>query len=237
MSKVVDLLSRPVYSHPQVDRVLGLHGGTARRWIDGYDRGGRHYDPVVREQTTGDEIVTWGEFVETRLLSEYRDAGVPMLHMRPTVVALREELQTQYPLASARTWLDVQGQELVRKVQEKVGLERRLSLVVVRTGQQIMWSDEADAFSRSIEWTEETVNGQVERLLAQADLPDVVLDPLRGFGDPVLRGRNVTTEVLGELYRAGETVQGIAEGYDLEPALVDEAVRYEFRRATSAVAA
>jgi hypothetical protein len=87
----------------------------------------------------------------------------------------------------------------------------------VRTGQRVMWSDEADAFSRSIEWTEETVNGQVERLLAQADLPDVVLDPLRGFGEPVLRGRNVTTEVLGELYRAGETVQGIAEGMTSSP--------------------
>jgi uncharacterized protein (DUF433 family) len=237
MSKVVDLLSRPVYSLSQVDRVLGLHGGTARRWIDGYDRGGRHYDPVVREQTTGDEVVTWGEFVETRLLSEYRSAGVPMLRMRPAVIALREKLQTQYPLASAKTWLDVQGQELVRKVQEKVGLERRLSLVVVRTGQGVMWSDEAEAFSRSIEWTKETVNGQVERLRAQADLPDVVLDPLREFGEPVLRGRNVRTEILGELYRAGETVQGIAEGYDLPPALVDEAVRYEFRRTTSAVAA
>jgi uncharacterized protein (DUF433 family) len=237
MPKVVDLLSRPVYSLAQVDRVLGLHGGTARRWIDGYQRGGRLYDPVVREQTTGEEVVTWGEFVETRLLSEYRDAGVPMLHMRPTVIALRDELQTQYPLASARTWLDVQGQELVRRVQERVGLEGRLSLVVVRTGQHMMWSREADAFTRSIEWTEETPDGQVERLRAQADLPDVVIDPLRGFGEPVLRGRNVATEVLGELYRAGETVEGIAESYELSPALVNEAVRYEFRRAASAVAA
>jgi uncharacterized protein (DUF433 family) len=64
-----------------------------------------------------------------------------------------------------------------------------------------------------------------------------VFDPLRAFGEPVLRGRNVTTEVLGELYRAGETVDGIADSYELAPPLVDEALRYEFRRATSAVAA
>jgi hypothetical protein len=55
--------------------VLGLHGGTAKRWIDGYDTGGKHYDPVVREQTTCEDAVTWGEFVETRLLSEYRSSG------------------------------------------------------------------------------------------------------------------------------------------------------------------
>jgi hypothetical protein len=34
MSNVVDLLTRPVYSLPQVDRVLGLHVGTSRRWIE-----------------------------------------------------------------------------------------------------------------------------------------------------------------------------------------------------------
>ena len=85
MGKVVDLLNRPTYGLAQVDRLLGLPGGTARRWIDGYERAGKRYPPVVRESSTGDEIATWGEFVETRLLSEYRDAGVPLLRMRPAV--------------------------------------------------------------------------------------------------------------------------------------------------------
>ena len=39
-----------------------------RRVIDA----GETYPPVVREEPTGDEAVTWGEFVETRLLSEYQ---------------------------------------------------------------------------------------------------------------------------------------------------------------------
>src|ERR1700675_1890986 len=75
MGKVVDLLNRPTYGLAQVDRLLGLPGGTARRWIDGYERAGKRYPPVVRESSTGDAIATWGEFVETRLLSEYREAG------------------------------------------------------------------------------------------------------------------------------------------------------------------
>lgn len=236
MSDVVDLLARPVYSLSQVDRTLGLPGGTARRWIDGYDRGRRHYDPVVRERTTRDEVVTWGEFVETRLLSEYRDAGVPMLRMRPAVTALREQLQTPYPLASARTWLAVDGQELIRKVQAEVGLENRLALVVVRTGQQLVWSDEVKAFSRSVEWTAHDENGQVRLICPDSELPNVVLDPLRAFGDPVLRERNVKTEVLGELFRAGETLEGLAEMYELTPSQIREAVRYEFRRLSSAAA-
>src|SRR4051794_15101212 len=154
MADVVDLLSRPVYGLGQVDRILGLRPGTARRWVDGYRRGRKSYPPVVREQSTGDDVVTWGEFVETRLLAEYRDAGVPVVHLRPAVDRLRDELQTPYPLASARTWLDVEGRELVRRVQEDVKLERPLALVVVRTGQRVLdWTPPAQAFERSLEWT------------------------------------------------------------------------------------
>ena len=75
--KPTELLDRPVYGLTQVDELLGLRTGTARRWIDGYVRRDRVYPPVVRVTSTGEDLVTWGEFTETRLLAEFRDAGVP----------------------------------------------------------------------------------------------------------------------------------------------------------------
>lgn len=218
-----------MYGLFQVDRLLGLPGGTSQRWIDGYTRGGKSYQPVVRQETTGSEIATWGEFVETRLLSQYRDAGVPLIRMRPAVEALREELGTPYPLASARTWLGVAGRELVQEVQDRVGLERRLALVVVRTGQVIEWTDPADAFRRSVEWTGEGDDQQVARLRPISDIEHVVIVPLRGFGEPVVRG--VRTEIIRELLQAGETADQIAEVYELPRSQVDAAVRYELLRA------
>ena len=82
----VSLLDRRVYGLPDVDRLLTLPPGTARRWIDGYDRGGVHYPPVVRAERTRDEEVAWGEFVETRLLAEFRARGASMHRLRPAVV-------------------------------------------------------------------------------------------------------------------------------------------------------
>jgi uncharacterized protein (DUF433 family) len=226
---VITLLERPTYGFNQIDRLLGLRSGTSRRWINGYERAGKAYAPVVREQATADEIATWGEFVETRLLSEYRDAGVPMIHMRPVIEELRSDLNTQYPLASARTWLRPRGRELVMEVQERVGLERRLALVVVRTGQTIPeWSDEAEDFRSSLEWTtEDSETAEPLRLRPVTDLADVFIDPLRGFGEPVVRG--VRTEVIAELFAAGDSADMIAESYDLSREMVDEAVRYELK--------
>lgn len=235
VTEPIDLLSRPVYDMGQVDRILGLSGGTARRWIDGYERGGRHYPPLVRESPTGDEIVTWGEFVETRLVSEFRDAGVPLVRMRPAVERLRDELQTPYPLASARTWLSHDGRELVRRIQDEVGLDRRLQLVIVRSGQGLLdWSENALGFKDSAEWQQGGPDPQVVRLQPRVDIKQVVLDPLVSSGEPTLRGRGVRTEIIAELVRAGETPDSIAETYELPRADVDAAVRYELLRSHAA---
>jgi uncharacterized protein (DUF433 family) len=228
--EVVNLLERPVYGLAQVDRILGLRGGTARRWIDGYRRADKRYAPIIREASTGSDVVTWGEFVETRLLAEYRDMGVPMIRMRPVVEALRSELGTAYPLASARTWLEVDGRELVRRVQDDVKLDRHLRLVEVRSEQGVLWSRQADDFRRSIEWSS-GAEREPRRLRPVGDIEPVIIDPLRGFGEPVVRG--VRTEVIAELVRAGDTPEMIADLYELDRALVDAAVRYELLRAAA----
>ncbi len=47
------MLARPVYNYAEVDRLLRLTPGTAQRWIDGDERAGRVYEPVVRQERTG----------------------------------------------------------------------------------------------------------------------------------------------------------------------------------------
>ncbi|MCY7340985.1 MAG: hypothetical protein LH603_03775 [Pseudonocardia sp.] len=52
-------------------RLLGLRTDALRRWIDGYERAGTTYAPVIREERSGSDTVTWGEFVEAGYLREY----------------------------------------------------------------------------------------------------------------------------------------------------------------------
>lgn len=223
MKGVVDLLGRPTYTMSQVDRLLGLCPGTARRWIDGYVRGGRTYDPVVRQRHTGEETATWGEFVETRLLAEYRDAGVPIINMRPAIAKLRTETRLQYPLAQSANFVTPHGKELVQRVQEQVGLQKELLLVVVRSGQLVM-ADPVEIFVRAVEFD----NGTAVRMLPDPELPGVKIDPLRAFGEPAVR--SVPTEVIAEQVRAGDSEETISELYELPLEQVRAAVLFEKRR-------
>ncbi|MCS3844614.1 hypothetical protein [Microbacterium sp. AK031] len=95
------MLDRALYSYADVDRLVGLHAGTSRRWLEGYSRAGKFYDPVLREQPIGDDVVTWGEMVEARPLAEFRKQDVSVQRLRPAVEQLRGEFG-RYPLALAR---------------------------------------------------------------------------------------------------------------------------------------
>lgn len=213
------MLDRAIYSYPDVDRLVGLRSGTAKRWLEGYERGGRFYDPVLRPEPTGGDVVTWGEMVEARLLAEFRSREVPVQRLRPAIVQLRQEFG-RYPLAHSRPFLDVDGRELVRIVQEQVGLERQLQLVVVRNGQLVL-AESAQRFSTAVEYIDHVVG----RIKPDMRTPGVVMDPSRAFGQPAVR--NVRTESLAEDYRAGTSRDELADLYDLTPNQVDEAIRFE----------
>ena len=51
------------------------------------------------------------------------------------------------------------------------------------------------------------------------------MDPARTFGQPAIR--NVRTDVLAEDYRAGSSREELADLYELTPAQVDAAIRFE----------
>lgn len=222
----VTYLERPIYGFAQVDDLLGLKGGTARRWIDGYERRGREYSPVVREARRGDELVTWGEFIETRVLAAYRDAGVPMLRMRPVVEGLRQRFQVRYPLATIRPYIDDELR-VVYEVQEEAHLEDSMRLVVEAGSGQYVLAPDVRRFRNKIAVFEDVADELqiVTRLHPLGENRQVTIDPVRRFGSPVVR--STPTDVLAELVRAGEPVEWVAEQYSLTLDQVLDALEYE----------
>lgn len=217
----VSTLARPVYGVAEAAHLLGLRPERARAWLDGYRRAGVMYPPVIREQRTGDDVVSWGEFVELGYLREYRRKGVPLQRLRPVIDELRTTLGTPYPLATAQPF--VLGRELVLEVQERNHLPPPIAMVI-RSGQQVLLTEDANRFYRKVEFTAPD-HGEVRRLRPAGPASPVVIDPLVGFGRPSVD--NVATERLWELFDAGEPLDEIADGYDMAPDLVRSAVAYE----------
>ena len=50
------ILNRPVYGVLEAAGLLGLRGDRARAWLDGYERRGAQYPPVIRVEPTGEDV-------------------------------------------------------------------------------------------------------------------------------------------------------------------------------------
>ncbi|MCK9900536.1 hypothetical protein CC117_10975 [Parafrankia colletiae] len=221
----VAALEREIYSVGEAARLLAVRPARLRSWVDGYTRGQIHYEPVIRPEHTGSELITWGEFVEAGYLREYRVRGVSLQRMRVVVQRMRERFGVLYPLAHARPY--VLGRDVVLEVQEEVGLATSLSMVRVDDGQLVL-APRAQDFFEKVEFGPGDGSGDAAlRLHPDPTTRQVVLDPLRGFGSPVVR--NTRTANLYELWSAGESIAEIAVAYELPEADVEAAVRYEAR--------
>jgi len=139
VAEVVSLLHRPTYTYPQVDRLLGLTTNTARRWINGYRRVSRVYEPIIRPETRNTTWVMSGEYVEARLLAGWRDVDrLPIVKLRRLAEYLRRESGEEFPLATHATLMRPEGRTMVREAQRFAELPQDPAIEVT-TG-QIVWT-------------------------------------------------------------------------------------------------
>ena len=219
MPEATSLLERPVYRMDRVDRLLGTPNGTARSWIDGCHRGRRSYDPLIRAERNGSDTVTWGEFVEARMIAEYRDHGVDVFRLGPAITALREAFRAPHPLAISGPFGDAESRRMVQRVQDGVNLDPCLSLVV-SNGRTVVLSPEVARFARVAEFG---ADGVVERIVLEGT---IVADPEYSSGRPTIAGRRLRADVIAEAVAAGERRSDVATMWEITPAAVDDAVRF-----------
>jgi uncharacterized protein (DUF433 family) len=232
----ITVLERPLYTVAEAAYLLRLRPDKVRRWLDGYRRAGKAYDPVIRKVSTGSDEVTWGEFVELGYLREFRDARVSLQTLRPFIILLRERFDIPYPLAHEGTYL-ADRRTLVLQMQKESGVDESLFMVIDprQHGEQLVISPAVPPLNAPVEQFLHRV--EFEGFVARRWMPfgrgsRVIVDPEQTFGIPTIRG--IRTEVLAEAFDAGESVDDLAEGYGLSRDEVEEAIRWELPRSEAA---
>jgi uncharacterized protein (DUF433 family) len=217
----VAVLDREMYTEAAAARLLGVAQGTLNYWLEGGERRGKLYQPVIRVVARGDRAaVTWAEFIEAGLLREYRRThNVPMAELRAFIDVVRDRYGVPYPLADRRPF--VSGRELLSRAQDDSDLAAEFCLVAEVRGQLVLTSA-ADAFVRRVTW-----EGDVAAQWRPHDDPrsPVRMNPSVRFGRPAVQG--VSTEALWEHDQAGESVEEIAEEFAIPADCVRWALAYE----------
>jgi uncharacterized protein (DUF433 family) len=221
-----DLRQLPAYAISEAAGYLQLPTSTLRSWLLGqrnYDahRAARFFKPVIDIADSKQKQLSFINLVEAFVLAGIRrDHEVPLPKVRRALDYVRRSFGTRRPLAEEQ--FETDGADLfVEKYGALVGVSQE--------GQLQMREMIRDRLKR----VRRDLKGLPEKLIlfpaaeAGEGRADVVIDPKRSFGRPVLDGLGVRTTVVFERFMAGENVEILARDYAVPAQAVQDAIRCE----------
>lgn len=206
----------PLYTRAEVALHLGLPPTTLGDWL-------RSGALEARSGGRGEPTITFAGLVETHMLRHLRHAGLSLQAIGEAAVALRSRAGRHYPLAWSGLAHD--GRDLLIEIAaegREQGWERirdsqgGLPGVLRRGSAAITWSD--DGYAATL------------RLVVYHDI-DVVVDPRRSHGQPLVADSEVRVEEVVDQVRTGTPYRDLAAKYNLEDFEVEALVRPHIRPA------
>ncbi len=227
---VLDRFSSPLHTVAEAARYLDVPASTLASWAKGYRRAGQG-----RPEVTGSPVVTTVKssgrgpvipfvgLAEGLVLTAMRRAGVPLQRIRPALARLDEELGLQHALASGRLYTD--GAEVLYDYgasgEDEEAARAARELVVMRSDQRV-FNEVVEAYLRRLEFADD---GYVQLIRLPAyEVAEVVVDPDRGFGQPIFARGGARLEDALALFRAGEHLDVVAEEYGVPHVELEDAV-------------
>lgn len=222
----------PAYTANEAAHILGLPPATLKAWCFGQTyrlpSGNRKkFKPVIRPADGKARLLSFANLCELHVLSAIRrDHRISLPKVRESLDYVQSQLGSDRPLLDR----DFRTNGIDLFVQHASKL-----LNVTRQGQEAMRGD----FELALARIERDRSGTPIRLFpfsrtsaADKDQPrTVVIDPRLSFGRPVISKVAIPTEVVVDRFRAGDSVAEMAGDYGVGEEEIEEALRFEQRRA------
>jgi len=216
---------QPAYSITEASRYLSIPPATLRSWVAGrkYSTGSgpKFFRPIIQLPGDARAGLSFVNLVEAHVLDAIRrHHHVPLSKIREAIHYLRKHFSSTHPLAEPRFQTD--GIDLFV---EKFG-----QLINVTHSGQIALRELLEAHLHRVG---HDATGNAVRLYPftrKRDLDEpkvVVIDPYISYGRPVLVGTGIPTAVVAERYKAGESIDELAEDYGRSRKEIEEAIRCE----------
>jgi uncharacterized protein (DUF433 family) len=222
--KIPDPREVPSYGIPLAAHYLRLPTATLSSWVLGrryrVQGGKKTFRPWIHVQDKRVPLLSFYNLAEAHVLSAFRrEHQIPMARIRTALDYVSREFGWKRPLIEQDFQTDGVG----------LLIEHLGHLVDAAAGGQIVMRKCVEQHLKRMEWE----NKLVARLYPfthtdKEKSPKLVLiDPKHSFGRPFLAKTRVPTAIIAERYKAGDSIEHLAEDYACPRAEIEEAVRCE----------
>jgi uncharacterized protein (DUF433 family) len=224
------VLDVPAYTVGEASHYLVIPEATLRSWVKGRNyplkpnRSG-FFRPIIQVPDERKGLLSFTNLVEAHVLDAIRrEHGVQLRKVRDAIRYMEDRLQASHPLATQSMVTD--GIDLF--------VQRYADLINVSREGQLAMSAILNAYLRRVDWDNSGFAIRLYPFTRKRALDEpkvVVIDPEVSFGKPILVGTGIPTSTVAERYKAGESVDELAQDYDLKRAQIEEAIRCELSAA------
>lgn len=217
-----DLLTRPLYTYAEADRLAGVSRGTSNRWVKGYKYWNPHGERVAQSSMTAradaepEQGVSFFDLISIKAIDGLRDIGLGTRKIRDAIRFCQDELQINYPFATQTFKADR------HRIYMEAGDGRLIEVLGGQQGAQA-WDRVLDPFLKDLDYHNELAR----RWYPLGKNEPVVVDPDYSFGLPVVVGSGVRTETIAEQYHAGDKIEHIEYDFNVTREQIYSALKLE----------
>ncbi|HNQ56518.1 MAG: DUF433 domain-containing protein [Burkholderiales bacterium] len=223
-AKNIHLRDQPAYSLTEAARYLKLPVATLRSWVVGraYPRGESvaTFRPLLKPARKQPPLLSFYNLIEAHVLRSLRtEHGVAIRELRRAIAYAERTLKIERLLLNRD----------LRTYAGEVFLEEYGKLINLSTSGQIAMRRLLEEHLKRVEWDQWQFPVRLYPYVSAEPTTErpIAIDPDIAFGRPVVIRAGVSTEAIAGRIDAGETVEALAEDYDLKPEEIEEAVLYE----------
>ena len=210
--------TQPMYTFGEAARLSGVAPATVRNWVRGYTVNDRSVPPLFESAVKDAASVSFLQLIEIVVAARFRKTRITLKRVRAAYERARAEWGLGYPFAHRQLgalvehvayWLEPEARD---KSGRPPGSPEQWSLpgLVMDVVRQLDY-DELDLAAK---WYP-----------AGKEAP-IVIDPRVSAGLPTIVGRGVTLSSLRKLWKAGYTIEFIADDFRIKADVVERALQY-----------
>jgi uncharacterized protein (DUF433 family) len=211
----------PAYSVADAARYLRIPAATLRSWVVGRTYpvadGLGSFEPLIRPADAARRRLSFENLIEAHVLRALRSQhAVDIKAVRPALAYAESELGIERLLLNNEPLLTHGGEVFLERFGQLVNLTRAGQIAIREVLLEHLHRVERDDALIPIRLYPFVTPSRVSH--------SIVIDPLRSFGRPTLVGAGVRTQVIAARINAGESVEELAEDYELSAEQIQDAL-------------
>ncbi|MDP0500942.1 MAG: DUF433 domain-containing protein [Verrucomicrobiota bacterium JB022] len=214
------LLNTGIYTVPEASRLSEVAPSRIRRWMSGYRCKGKTYERYWVGQLPkmeGKQAVGFLDLIELRFMHFFLAQGVSLQRIKQVHQALQHRHGISHPFSTGQYGTD--RVNILEQAADELG--ERLWVNVTSGQAELKFVEQ---FIHQLDFGSDSL---AARWWPRGRDNLVVLDPQRNFGKPMLASCGVPTRAIITALRANDTVEAVAEWYEVSIAEVQAALEFE----------